>query len=231
MKIEIVIKRKEPESASYFQAFLYEGDGKLTVADYLAELNSREPRLDRSGRPASRITWEASCHEEKCGACAMVVNGRPCLACGLFLKDAGKKGRITIEPLSKFPVVRDLKVDRASMFRMLKNMRAWLLARKDGAAEDDRRLGYTVSQCLQCGCCLEVCPNFLSGREFGGAAALTAAYKVLSQERKGAHWEEVRKEYLAHFYKHCGKSFACVDVCPMHIPLDMVQARINKMKN
>ncbi len=230
MQIEIVIKRKEPGQASYFQAFSYEGDGKLTVADFLAELNERSDRRDRSGAPASRITWEASCHEEKCGACAMVVNGKPGLACGIFLKDAGKKGRITIEPLSKFPVVRDLKVDRSSMFRMLKDMRLWLLGRKEGNKEDDRRLGYEVSQCLQCGLCLEVCPNFLAGGDFGGAASLTAAYKVLSQERAGEHFDEVRKNYRRHFFGHCGKSLACVEICPAHIPLARVQARANKIK-
>lgn len=231
MQIEIVIKRKEPGEKSYFQAFSYEGDGKLTVADFLAELNERADRRDRSGQKVRPITWEASCHEEKCGACAMVINGRPRLACGVFLKDAGKKGRVTIEPLSKFPVVRDLKVDRSSMFQMLKDMRLWLMERKEGNQEDDRRLGYEVSQCLQCGLCLEICPNFLSGHGFGGAPSLAAAYKVLSQERGGAHWKDVKEAYQRHFFAGCGKSLACASICPAHIPLAKIQARTNGMKN
>lgn len=65
MKIKVQIKRQEKQNtAPYIQHFLYEGDGKLTVADFLAELNRRDPLLTAEGLPASRITYESGCHEK-----------------------------------------------------------------------------------------------------------------------------------------------------------------------
>ena len=110
MKINVKIKRqKNSESTPYWQSFVYEGEGKLTVADLLAELNTSEPLLTADGQIAERIIYETSCHEKKCGACAMLINGIPRLACAVFLTSAlDKNNTLTLEPLSKFPVVKDL---------------------------------------------------------------------------------------------------------------------------
>lgn len=147
MKIKVQIKRQEKQNtAPYIQHFLYEGDGKLTVADFLAELNRRDPLLTAEGLPASRITYESGCHEKKCGACAMLVNGLPQLACSVFLTCAVQKnGSLTLAPLSKFPVIRDLKVDRATTFEILKKCRfGWIIKqtlRKTGTDSVNMRRG------------------------------------------------------------------------------------------
>ena len=85
MTIEISVKRqKNRDEKSYIQKFIYTGDGNLTVADWLTEINQTEAKTDR-------IAWECGCLEKKCGACAMLVNGYPTLACSVFLKKAVKK--------------------------------------------------------------------------------------------------------------------------------------------
>lgn len=71
MTIEISVKRqKSSDEKSYVQTFNYEGDGNLTIADWLTEVNKNEAKTDR-------IAWECGCLEKKCGACAMLINGYP----------------------------------------------------------------------------------------------------------------------------------------------------------
>ena len=160
MEIKISVKRQHSASEkAYIQTFHYSGNGKLTVADWLTEVNQAEASNDP-------IAWECSCLEKKCGASAMVINGRPMLSCSCFLENVGKKGKIRIEPLSKFPIVRDLVTDRKVMFEALKKMKIWMNEKSGTDFSFDYELQYQASQCLMCGCCLEVCPNFMADRNF-----------------------------------------------------------------
>mgnify|MGYP002237783630 CR=1 FL=1 len=94
----------------------------------------------------------------KCGACAMLINERPRLACSTFLHTL-KGSTITLEPLRKFPLVRDLIIDRSILFENLKKLNLWLEseAYMNPWTHEPR---YQSARCLMCGCCLEVCPNF-----------------------------------------------------------------------
>ena len=169
MTIEISVKRqKNKDQKPYIQKFLYNGDGNLTVADWLTEVNQKEAKMDR-------IAWECGCLEKKCGACAMLVNGYPMLACSIFLKNAVKRGKIVLEPFRKFPLIKDLVVDRSTIFDTMKHMKVWISEKNFSDYSWNRELQYKAGQCLQCGCCLEVCPNFLAGKEFAGASAMVEA--------------------------------------------------------
>lgn len=224
MRIEITVKHQPaPDQASYLQVFSYEGDGNLTVADWLTEINQTEAKTDR-------IAWECGCLEKKCGACAMRIGGIPRLACSVFLKDAARRGKILLEPLSKFPLVKDLVVDRSAMFEMLRNMKVWTQEKAQSSYGQDYDLQYKAGQCLQCGCCLEVCPNFLAGGSFGGAAAMAEAYRSIEQNDQDDHRTEMIAAYRTHFFSGCGQSLSCRDICPMKLPLDEIQARANGQK-
>ena len=99
------IKRQTgPEAAPYWQSFSYDGPKHVTVSAVLDALNYTDDLFDTEGKPAPRIRWECSCMQAVCGGCAMVINGRPALACETFVKDLGDE--ISIRPLSKFPVIR-----------------------------------------------------------------------------------------------------------------------------
>ena len=75
--------------------------------------------------------------------------------------------------------IADLTVDRSIMMENLKTMQAWFEA-ETLADETVGALTYDASRCLQCGCCLEVCPNFYAGGTFSGAAAAVPAAGLLS---------------------------------------------------
>lgn len=222
MVISIIVKRQASISTQpYMEKFVYEGDGQLTVAQWLREVNCGEAKRNR-------IAWECGCGEKKCGACAMVINKSPMLACSVRLKEAVKGRKIVLEPLSKFPLVKDLMVDRTSMFEALKAMHIWLEEKEWSDFSWNRELQYKAGQCLQCGCCLEICPNFVAENGFSGAAAMVAAYKAIEQNVKGEHRSKMQQEYKKQFYSHCGQALSCQKVCPMKLPLDEIQARVNK---
>lgn len=224
VKIEISVKRqKSPDETSYVQTFHYEGDGNLTVADWLTEVNKNEAKTDR-------ITWECGCLEKKCGACAMLANGYPTLACSVFLKKAAKRGKILLEPFHKFQVMKDLMVDRSTIFQTMKEMKLWLEEKNQSDYTWNRDLQYKAGQCLQCGCCLEVCPNFLAGEQFSGALAMVEAYRAIEQSTRDKYKKEMKEEYQKRFFAYCGQSFSCKSVCPQKLPLDEIQARVNSHK-
>ena len=124
--------------------------------------NKREFLTDVKGEVAFPIAWECGCEQKKCGACAMVINDVPRLACSAFLGEIGNNNQIILEPLSKFPIVEDLIVDRSSMFIVLKNLKLWL-EEEANISQWSHEAQYPSSRCIMCGCCLEICPNYKAG--------------------------------------------------------------------
>ena len=212
-----ILRRDSRESAPYRQTFRYEtADETETVATALTKLCDATDLRDLSGDPARPIAWECSCLQKKCGACAMVIDGVPRLACDVKLADCKKT--IRLEPLKKFPVVADLTVDRTVMQDNLRAIRLWLT---DEAAMRDTAMdtAYEASRCLQCGCCLEVCPNFYSGGTFTGMASAIPFSRLLA-ELPVSQRKEAAKLYMRRFYNGCGKSLACRNICPAGINVD-----------
>jgi succinate dehydrogenase / fumarate reductase iron-sulfur subunit len=167
------------------------------------------------------VALEASCLEEACGSCAMLINGRARLACGTLLAGlADKDGLVTVEPLSKFPVVRDLVVDRSRLGQDLLRVDATLGDAKVGDASRIQDL----AACVACGACLEACPNYSAsearGVPFIGAAVLHEARlaSLLGADKAG---RAARLEALmgSGGIADCGNVQNCVKACPKDIPL------------
>lgn len=226
MKYIIKIRRQSTAgSKPYFQCFEYEAEHDSdTAATALTALNSRPELKDTEGSICERIVWECSCLQKKCGACAMVINGRPGLACDYVLKEQKSK-TIVLEPLKKFPVIADLMTDRSVMLENLKSLGLWLEKNKE-ATEKKNDILYRSSLCLQCGCCLEVCPNFSANERFFGMAALVPASRLL-EELDPADMKELRRSYNKYIFSGCGKSLACRDICPAGIDIDGLMVNSN----
>jgi len=197
-----------------------------TVASCLQWL-AIHPTLS-NGQLATPPGWEANCLEDSCGACAMLINGRVQQACSTRIDQLPDTDEpIKLAPMSKFPVIRDLVVDRSRFSGDLQRVKAWIPL--DGAydlgpgpevspAAQQRR--YRLSQCTQCGCCLEACPQYGRGGAFVGAAVVSQA-RLFNEHNVGA---ELKSERLEEMMKKggvhdCAKSANCVAVCPKEIPL------------
>ena len=223
MKLIIeILRQKDRTSEPYRQTIAYEALPDDTVATLLNKLNAEPALTDTVGAPVGTIHWQCSCLQKKCGACAMRINGTPRLACDTKLGEF-IKGRHCLEPLRKFPTVRDLIVDRSVMMDNLRAIGNWL---EQPAVQTEKaaQLCYDASRCLQCGCCLEVCPNFTADGSFYGAAAFVPASKVLSQLKK-ENRQNLPQNYRKNIYSGCGKSLSCQDICPAGI--DVEQKLVN----
>ena len=220
-----VLRRERNAQDSFWQSFSYspmtEND---TVATALSRLNTAEPLRDERGEEARKIEWECSCLQKKCGACAMVINGRPRLACEARLEEL-KSDVIRVEPLRKFPVVCDLVVDRSILFENLKTLRLWLDS-DARLADRDRELAYEASECIQCGCCLEICPNFYPGGKFFGMATVPITTRLLTEMEPG-EYRQLARLYGAHTFEGCVKSLACMDICPKKIDTEKLMVNAN----
>lgn len=188
------------------------------------------------GKRSTPVVWDCSCLEEVCGSCTMVINGQVRQSCSALIDviapDDGDT--VTLEPMSKFPVIRDLWVDRSRMFDALKRVKAWVPI--DGTYDlgpgprerpEDQAVRYALSECMTCGCCLEACPQFeLAADEsewndsFIGAQALSQA-RLFNLHETGAQLKSDRLETLMgpDGVSECGNAQNCVKVCPKHIPL------------
>ena len=202
MKITVRIKRQNSfEAEAFYQTILRDCDAETNIATLLREINAEEV-LDIDGDPVGEIAWECSCLQKKCGACAMRINGVPRLACDTKIGDLKSK-TVTLEPLKKFPVVRDLIVDRSVLRENLIALHNWL----ESEATKSRK---TVDL---------ACPNFTAGESFFGAAAFVPASRILSQLPNGKK-NDLVQEYGKHIYNGCGKSLSCHDICPVGIDVE-----------
>lgn len=221
MRVKI-LRQAYPSAKPYWQEFNYKPVENQTVAGMLDDLNYKDDLTDVNGDPAPRIQWECSCLQGMCGACAMVINDRPALACETFLKDL-KGDTVILEPLKKFTTISDLVIDRGIIQENLKKANAYIKEYK-GAASKEYAHMYAAGKCLKCGLCLEVCPNYADGKTFYGAAFANDCYLIAS--RSGSQEDAITDSYKKNFANGCSKSLSCEDVCPMKIP---TLASIGKM--
>lgn len=186
--------------------------------------------INARGEKVQPVVWESGCLEEVCGSCSMLVNSRPRQACtaliDTLLQETGGKP-ITLAPFTKFPLVRDLMVDRSSMFENLKKVHAWLDVdsthnRGPGPkiSQEKQEIMYQLSTCMTCGCCVEACPQMNSRSKFVGPQVVSQV-RLFNDHPTGAMQKPMRLDPLLEEggISDCGNSQNCQKVCPKKIPL------------
>lgn len=224
-KVLKILRRESGEAKPYFESFVFESEDEgATVGTALMQISQN-----------TDLTWEHSCLQKKCGACAMIIDGKPALACDTRLSDCSRE-TVVVEPLRKFPVVRDLLVDRSAMTGKLMEMRAYPTVVKTESGEEslsagkirqmqrDDETAFEASRCIQCGLCLEVCPNYYREGVFSGMSGMAPMARLLAAAKTDSNQAAYRK----YVYEGCGKSLACRDVCPAGIDMDRLLSRSNR---
>ncbi|MCY3974273.1 MAG: succinate dehydrogenase iron-sulfur subunit [Simkaniaceae bacterium] len=213
----------------YREEFELELKPFMNVISALMEIRKRP--VTRKGTTVAPVVWEQGCLEEVCGSCSMLVNRKPRQACAALIQPLIERADtplVTLAPLTKFPLVRDLVVDRAGMFRSLKRVKGWISADISSAShafgerisQNKQETMYTLATCMTCGCCSEACPQVNNKSSFIGPAPISQA-RLFNLHPTGRGDREVRNRALMRKggIAECGNAQNCVQVCPKEIPL------------
>jgi fumarate reductase iron-sulfur subunit len=220
-KIVIEVARYSPESdhEPHFESYEVPVRREWVVLD---ALNHIKDNVDGS------LTYRWSCRMGICGSCGMMVNGEPKLTCATFLSSyANYGGKIRVEPLRYFPVIRDLVTEIGGFVQKLKKAKPWLIRIDNdqlqvGQGEylqtpDQLDRYKQFSMCINCTLCYAACPVVGLDPIFIGPAALALAqrYNMDSRDQGAAE----RTAVLAHPDGIWGCTFVgeCTRVCPKHV--------------
>ena len=199
---------------------------QMNVISALMEIQKNPHKAD--GAKTAPVVWDCSCLEEVCGSCTMLVNGKVRQACSALIDQIAPEGEtITLAPMTKFPLVRDLIVDRTRMFEDLKKVKAWIdldgsheLGPGPRQSQENQETAYPLSRCMTCGCCLEACPQVNDHSSFVGPAALNQVRLFNLHPSGKMHASERLEAVMGESgVQGCGKAQNCVEVCPKEIPL------------
>ncbi len=226
--INVKIQRREkPEAAAHWETFSIPYRKNLNVISALMEIRKNPVTIE--GRETTPPVWDMSCLEQVCGTCTMVIDGRVRQSCSALVDDlllASGGNSISLEPMTKFPNVRDLKVDRSPMFAHLKKVHAWVeldgthdLGPGPRMSQETVQERYAYSRCMTCGCCLEACPQYHDDNYIGPQAIVQARLFNMHPSGKMNRDERLEPMMEEDGIANCGNAQNCVQVCPMSIPI------------
>ena len=222
--VHLKIQRQDgPGMPSYWQEFKVPYQPGMNIITCLNEI--RKNPVTAAGQRVAPVSWECSCLEEVCGSCSMRINGTPQQSCSALVEHFTQP--ITLQPMAKFEVVRDLIIDRQRMFDALIRIKGWVpidgthdLGAGPKQTPQDQTWMYVISRCMTCGCCLEACPQVNPRSEFIGASAIAQA-RLFNAHPTGKTIAHERMDSLMQpgGIMDCGNAQNCVQVCPKEIPL------------
>jgi fumarate reductase iron-sulfur subunit len=209
----------DPASVPHMQTYELEQTDGMTL--FMALMEIRE-QLDPS------LQFDFVCRAGICGSCAMVVNGRPTLACRTLTRNVGPD--ITLAPLPFFELIGDLSVNTGKWMRELsERLEAWCHLKQQeidlGRIEErmDPDLAeeiFELDRCIECGCCLAGCGTARMRKDFVGAVGINkiGRFRLDPRDaRNDADYYEVIGNDDGVF--GCMSLLGCHDVCPKELPL------------
>jgi len=252
-----VLRQDAPDKPSYWERHRVKRTLDANVISVLQQIAATSKTADN--KDVTPVAWDCNCLEEVCGACTMVINGTVRQACtALVSKLLEDRDEIELQPMTKFPVVRDLVVDRRRLFRALEKTKAWIPV--DGyydmgpgprQSREEQETAYPLSQCMSCGCCVDACPQYTKielvqepeesdedfasrqkanyDESFVGPHAISQVM-LFNSNPTGSMNANERLDTLmeAGGIQICGNAQNCVAVCPKEIPLTTSIARAGR---
>jgi succinate dehydrogenase / fumarate reductase iron-sulfur subunit len=257
--ITVRVRRQDgPGKHPYWETHQIKYEPELNVISVLQRIAAQATTTE--GKKVAPVAWDCGCLEEVCGSCTMVINGRVRQSCSALvdklLEESGEE--IVLEPMNKFPVLRDLVVDRQRLFRALTRVKAWVpvdsyydMGPGERQSQSAQERNYPLSQCMSCGCCLDACPQYNKvevprldkesdeayerrkreayDQSFIGAHAISQAM-LFNNHPTGKALASDRLDALIQpgGLQACGNAQNCVSVCPKEIPLTTSIARAGR---
>ncbi|CAF0702607.1 succinate dehydrogenase/fumarate reductase iron-sulfur subunit [Candidatus Methylacidithermus pantelleriae] len=225
-------RQKDPCSQGRWVTYQVEGvEPDMSFLEMLDQLN--ENLLRRGEDP---VAFESDCREGICGACGLVINGRPhgprggIATCQLYMREFRDGQTITIEPwrVTAFPILKDLVVDRSALDRVVQ-AGGYISVSTGQAPEANTYLvahevaerAFDFAHCIGCGACAAACKNG-SALLFVGAKlahlSLLPQGQVERDRRAMGMIEAMEREGFG----ACSFTRACESVCPKSISVEAI---------
>ncbi|MCO6463116.1 MAG: succinate dehydrogenase/fumarate reductase iron-sulfur subunit [Saprospiraceae bacterium] len=226
-----VWRQKNNKDEGHFEDYQVKADEDMSFLEMLDVLN--EELVHEKKEP---VAFEHDCREGICGACSLVINGRPhgpnaaTTTCQLHMRHFKDGQTIVIEPFraSTFPVIKDLVVDRSALDRIIQA--GGFVSVNTGQAPDGNSIpieknraehSFESAACIGCGACVAACPN--------GSAALFTSAKIrhlglLPQGKveEGTRVANMVAQMNKEGFGMCSNIGACEAECPKEITLQNI---------
>lgn len=212
----------------YWEEFQLQRVPGANIISALMEIQKNP--VNNKGEKVEPVVWEQGCLEEVCGSCSMLINGKPRQACTALIDrliSESDSTTITLAPFTKFPLVRDLIIDRSSMFENLKRIHGWvdvdgLYDKGPGPkiTQKKQEIMYAIQKCMTCGCCIEACPQSNDHSKFVGPQ-IFAQVRFFNDNPTGSMQKSKRLHAVMREggIADCGNAQNCQKVCPRDVPL------------
>ena len=195
---------------------------------------------DLIARGEEPVAFDHDCREGICGACGVVINGRPhgprdrTTACQVHMRSFKDGDTLTIEPwrAAAFPVVRDLVVDRGAFDRII--AAGGFISVSTGSApeantlpvpRENADLAFDAAACIGCGACVAACPN-AAAMLFTAAKISQLALLPQGQPERATRALAMVAQMDQEGFGSCTNHFECMAACPKGISVDFI-ARMN----
>ncbi|MCI0378027.1 MAG: succinate dehydrogenase/fumarate reductase iron-sulfur subunit [Gemmataceae bacterium] len=215
ISLQVIRYRPESETEPTTQEYTVPFRKEWVVLD---ALNYIKDQIDGT------LSFRWSCRMGICGSCGMMVNGEPKLTCATFLADYAPNP-VRVEPLTNFPIVRDLVIEMSDFMRKLPRVKPWIVRDQEKPLSEgeyrqtpeelDEYKQY--SMCINCLLCYAACPVYGLDPHFMGPAAIALAQRYNLDTR-----DEGSKERMEELSQHegiwgCTFVGECTAVCPKHV--------------
>jgi fumarate reductase iron-sulfur subunit len=202
----------DEEAEPRFQEYEFGYEDNWVVLD---ALNHIKAEID----PTLSFRW--SCRMGVCGSCGMMVNGEAKLTCEAYVRDYDTES-IRIEPLTHFPVIRDLVINMEDFMEKLPTVSPWLIPAEDKAPGDGEHLQTPAqmahykrfSMCINCMLCYSACPVYGLDSSFTGPAALALAHRYNLDSRDDGQSQRADVVTAHEGIWECTYVGECTQVCP-----------------
>jgi len=216
-EITVCIDRYDRErkgSPRWRQQYTLQVEPGMTVLDALHALKETQD---------ATLCYRYSCRMAVCGSCAMLINGRPALACNTQIQEVAGR-TLTLAPMPNFDVVRDLVPDLTRFFEKHRSVQPYLQREDQEELENpsgeyfqslEQLVNYLqFSYCIRCGLCVSACPTVATSDQYIGPMALAQAHRYNADSRDGGFRSRKTVVDSSSGVFSCHYAGECSNVCP-----------------
>lgn len=238
MRLKLHIwRQKSANQAGSLQA--YDLDNVSTHMSFLEMLDVLNEKLILEKQDP--VSFDHDCREGICGACSLVINGKPhgpdegTTACQLHMRRFKDGDEIFIEPwrAKAFPVLKDLVVDRSALDRIVQA--GGFISASTGGAPDANNLlipkpdadrAMDAAACIGCGACAAACKNS-SAMLFTAAKVSHLSLLPQGQPERQQRVLKMVERMDQEGFGNCTNQYECEAACPKEISVEFI-ARMNR---